>query len=101
MGYIMKDGDSYQPSNGSEGQGFTESWCNQCEREREYRESECEDYKKACDILGASMRYSIKDPDYPKEWIYKDGKPVCTAFVTEGREVHPIDDKTLPLFKDN
>ena len=98
METLREDGKPYQPSNGSEGQDFTESWCNQCEREREYRESEGEDWEKCCPILGASMANSVGDDDYPKEWIYKDGKPVCTAFVTEGRETHPIDDKTLPMF---
>jgi len=27
------------------------------------------------------MCYGVNEPQYPKEWIYKDGKPTCTAFV--------------------
>lgn len=94
----MKDGDPYQPSSGTEGIGFMEGFCVHCEREREYNESEGEDIDKACEILSATMRVDPGHPDYPKQWIYKDGKPVCTAYIAEGKEIPIVDDKTLPMF---
>ena len=68
----------YRPSNGTEGMDFTERFCDQCVHEEKYqRTQEGED---ACVILSNSMRYEIDDPDYPKEWIYQNGRAVCTKF---------------------
>ena len=96
----MKDGKSYQPSNGTEGMGFMENFCFHCEHERECNESEGVDVDKACEILSATMRVDSGHPNYPKEWIYKDGKPTCTAYIEEGKEIPYVDDKTLPMFED-
>lgn len=62
----------YRPSNGTEGCGFIECWCDLCEHEQGNRQ---------CKILTNTMAYDIKDKEYPKEWIYADnGLPICTAF---------------------
>ena len=65
----------YQPSNGSEGDWFTEKFCMKC--------IHCNPDptgKKQCDILCRSLGFNITDPQYPREWIYNDkGKPTCTA----------------------
>ena len=65
---------SYQPSNGTEGMIFCEEWCEKCIHDR----PETEHY---CLILSRSYMFDIDDPEYPKEWIYKDGIPCCTKFA--------------------
>ena len=67
---------SYRPSNGTEGMSFIESWCAQC-----IHDNPDENSPKKCEILTATMFFYPTDPEYPKEWIYQDNEPVCTAFV--------------------
>lgn len=67
---------SYIPSNGTEGMGFTENFCEQCIHQNPDPNS-----PKQCELLLASLFYYPTDPEFPKEWIYKDGKPTCTKFV--------------------
>lgn len=67
---------SYRPSNGSEGEGFMSEFCLQCIHDNPDPNS-----PKKCEILTATMFFYPTDPEYPKEWIYKDGKPRCTNFV--------------------
>lgn len=66
----------YQPSNGSEGANFVETYCMNC--------IHCDpdpDGPKQCKILCASLCYSVDEPGYPKEWIYGDnGEPTCTKW---------------------
>lgn len=67
----------YQPSNGSEGMGFTEHFCDNC-----INQHPDPDNKKQCNILMRTMCYSIKDKEYPEEWIYdENNRPTCTAWV--------------------
>lgn len=78
----------YQPSNGTEGMSFIESWCGKCEHERKVRELTDEGITPAqedyCPILGNTMIYSTDHPGYPREWCYDDnGQPQCTAFQEE------------------
>jgi len=75
-----------------------EAWCNQCERDRAYRESEgCEP---GCEILVNTMAYEVDDPRYPVQWVYgQDGKPRCTAFIPEGETIPFRDDKTIDMFE--
>jgi len=66
----------YQPSNGSEGMGFTSRFCDNCKRE-------CPNDTKTrkCSILTKTMVYDVTDKKYPKEWIYDDNdNPTCTAY---------------------
>ena len=68
----------YCPSNGTEGMEFMERFCLKCEKDAKYQETMSgED---GCQILAKTMLYDINNPEYPKEWIYKNGKPICTAF---------------------
>lgn len=69
----------YQPSNGTEGTMFCESWCERCIHEHWMHTQK--DGDKQCSILTASMLYDVTDAEYPKELQYsqKTG-PVCTAF---------------------
>lgn len=64
----------YRPSNGTEGMGFTETYCMNC--------IHCDpnpDGKKQCDILMRSMCYDLKDKEYPEEWTYdENNRPICT-----------------------
>lgn len=69
-------GKLYQPSSGTEGEGFIDSHCMRC--------IHCDPDphgEKQCTIFGNAVFYSIGDPEYPKEWVYgTDGKPTCTAW---------------------
>lgn len=67
----------YQPSNGSEGMGFTEKFCDNC-----INQHPDPDNPKQCMILCRTMVYSPNDKEYPEEWIYDDNnKPTCTAWI--------------------
>ena len=67
-------GESYRPSNGTEGEMFMAEFCERCMHEG--------DDEKCCDILMRSMCYSKDDPEYPEEWRFDaTGNPTCTAFV--------------------
>ena len=72
----------YRPSNGTEGMGFYENWCDRCVKDRP------EDEDGGCKVLYRSLAYHIDDPEYPDEWVYDaDGNPCCTAFLEEaGKE---------------
>lgn len=95
---MKKPREKYQPSNGTEGMGFMEHWCERCERERPYYEKG----EEGCEILLRSMAFGIDDPQYPSEWTYNDnGSPICTAFIPEGEEVKVRCDKTMDMFGDN
>jgi len=69
----------YRPSNGTEGEWFYGAFCAHCIRESASR-TENADPGDGCDILAATYAFGISDPNYPREWRYVDGKPVCTAF---------------------
>ena len=65
----------YQPSNGTEGMGFVECWCEKC-----VKFPLSSDAKNQCSIFCATLMYDTNDSRYPNQWRYVDGKPVCTAF---------------------
>lgn len=66
----------YRPSNGTEGMGFTEHFCDRC-----INQHPDPDNPKQCMILCRTMIYDIKDDKYPEEWTYDDnGSPTCTAW---------------------
>lgn len=66
----------YQPSNGTEGSSFIDTYCMKC--------MHCDpdpEGKKQCMILCNSMAYDINDPEYPNEWIYDEqDKSKCTKY---------------------
>ena len=69
-------GESYRPSNGTEGAMFQDMFCCQCTKDNLDDEG-----KGGCEIILLSMCHNRDEPEYPKEWIYdKDGQPVCTAW---------------------
>lgn len=73
----MSKNRKYQPSNGTEGEYFTDQFCMQCIHCDPDPEGD-----KQCDILCATLCYNVKDPEYPEEWIYdKEDNPTCTAWV--------------------
>ena len=68
----------YRPSNGTEGEIFMAAWCERCKRDEGFPES-------GCQIIADSMAFAVKDPRYPKEWMYDEGDVFgttarCTAF---------------------
>jgi hypothetical protein len=74
----------YCPSNGSEGEGFEERFCNRCEREAEYRSTG--DGRTGCTILTAAYMFDMKEAEYPSEWITNEkGDSRCTAFEDESK----------------
>ena len=89
----------YRPSNGTEGMDFQDFYCDQCERDRAFRETDYEgDPALGCQILADTFAYDITDPKYPKEWITDEIGPRCTAFTTDPTK--PLRcDKTPDLFE--
>lgn len=71
----------YRPSNGTEGMGFIENWCENCVHEA--------DEDKPCQILGRTMAFQIDDPQYPKEWVETESGPKCTAYREIGKDCGP------------
>lgn len=70
-------GQSYRPSNGTEGEYFSAAFCAQCKAGTGFHDENAA----LCDIAMSSMAFGKDDPEYPKEWIYgEDGQPKCTAF---------------------
>ena len=66
----------YQPSNGTEGMMFTETYCMNCLHCNPDPHG-----KKQCEILLATMLFSTNDPEYPKEWVYDENDdPCCTKW---------------------
>jgi len=77
-------GKKYRPSNGSEGEIFTDYYCARCVRE-EFMHT-MNDNDKKCEILTSTMFFDVDDEKYPSEWQYtKDGQPTCTAFELTNR----------------
>ncbi|MBL4598563.1 MAG: hypothetical protein JKX93_06290 [Rhizobiaceae bacterium] len=70
----MIDAKPYRPSNGTEGDSFIASWCSQCTR---FNVSEPNE---GCEIELRALNHSIGEQEYPVEWCYFDGIPVCTAY---------------------
>ena len=60
----------YRPSNGTEGIYFMEKFCDKCYYDR----------NSDCEILARTLIFDVNDPEYPKEWTYKNNSPVCTKF---------------------
>lgn len=71
----MSEHNSYRPSNGTEGMSFIEEYCMNC-----FHCDPNPEGKKQCEILCASMCFQINEPEYPKEWVYKQGSPICTKW---------------------
>ncbi len=66
----VRAGKPYRPSNGTEGDIFEESYCQDCKR-----------YGEPCMIFGAMLFHEIGEPGYPPEIVYgDDGQPTCKAF---------------------
>lgn len=88
---------SYRPSNGSEGMGFTGEFCDNC-----VHENPDPDSKRKCELLSATMMLDPWEKGYPREWQYTpEGKPTCTAFVkwdwgNDGDPDDPDNPKKLP-----
>jgi|HubBroStandDraft_1064217.scaffolds.fasta_scaffold195405_3 hypothetical protein len=69
----------YRPSNGTEGEIFRCQFCNHCQRDEAFQADP--ENADGCEILAATFRYAVTDPDYPKEWTHDaGGRPTCTAF---------------------
>lgn len=61
---------SYRPSNGTEGMIFMDRFCDRCQG----------DINEDCEILLRTMAFYAAEEGYPEEWVYQEGKPICTAF---------------------
>ncbi len=62
----------FRPSNGTEFVSFMVRWCHNCNNY--YVQSEC-------DIMEKTLVLDDAAAEYPDEWTYRNGTPVCTAFV--------------------
>jgi hypothetical protein len=63
----------YRPSNGTEGECFKGAFCEKCTKDDPDNDS-------FCDIIAETMAYGVDDPEYPREWVYGENGPECTAF---------------------
>jgi len=86
--FAKRSGQSYRPSNGTEGEIFIENWCGDCAM------------SETCTIVAFTMSLTESHPDYPREWMYgDDGQPKCTAHRTVDQETGTVRcDKTMDLF---
>ncbi len=79
----------YRPSNGTEGDMFSASFCDLCARDAEARKAE-PDFSKACKIRTATFAHDREDAAYPAEWIedaddaFPGETARCTAYVPDG-----------------
>ena len=71
----MSEQKKYRPSCGTEGLMFFEKYCANCKHDSKEEEP--------CEIIMYTMFYDIDEPEYPKEWIYQDDKPTCTAHTPQ------------------
>jgi hypothetical protein len=69
----------YRPANGMDGAVFMSRFCDQCERDRDFRENDGD----SCPIAAASVAFDVTDHQYPTEWVEDAGGPRCTAFEKE------------------
>lgn len=100
----------YRPSNGSEGECFRDEFCDQCEHDRLYRETDGNaplnaDGTNGCSIIARTMAYEVTDPLYPVEWRrradateYPDAE--CTAFEPERPAGSPPKETRCTLTKE-
>lgn len=90
--------EKYQPSNSTEGMHFCDKYCYKC-----INHGPDDTDKEGCEILLKTLCLSVKDPDYPEEWTYKEnGEPTCTAYQywdwdTYGDPDHPDNILRRPL----
>lgn len=81
--------EKFQPSNGTVGASFIADWCGTCEHGKH----------EPCDIAVRTMWLKVEDADYPVEWRYVDGNPVCTAHVELGQPLpEPRCEHTVDMF---
>lgn len=73
---MAADSNLYRPSCGTEGAGFIERWCGSCQRDAAFRSDEGD----SCPIVAATMVFAVTDAHYPREWIYGERGPICTAW---------------------
>jgi hypothetical protein len=103
MTIIEAEAEKYRPSNGTDGASFFEEYCSNCARDKAMNgsklEDDCDD-NDLCQIIAATFRCEVTDPEYPHEWCYgKDGFPCCTAFVPAGEPIpEPRCDHTPDMF---
>lgn len=90
----MKDGTQFEPTGPRDEESFHALLCADCERDATWRDTE--EVGSGCLVLAQAFQCEAKDS--PKEWIWKDGKPYCKAYVRPGECVLCIDNLTLPLF---
>ena len=83
-------GDLYRPTNGDEGLAFDTMFCDYCQKDIVWRETQRDG--SGCPIIVAALC----DQD-PPEWIYgPDGQPCCTVFAEIGAP-EPPDPRQLEL----
>jgi hypothetical protein len=73
------DGTPFEHTNGTVGWSWCEDWCFRCVHDAQYSD---EDPQAGCQILARSLAFSPGEPEYPAEWVYQNGRPVCTAYIS-------------------
>lgn len=70
---VMPDASPYRPANGSEGCDFEAVFCDRCTKNDE-------DTERYCPILTNAYCYGVDEDEYPSEWVWCEGYPICTAY---------------------
>jgi hypothetical protein len=85
----VRAGQSYRPSNGTEGEIFHGLWCVGCARDAAFQQFHAGlagnvEEPDGCPIIVAAMAFAEDHPEYPREWQFgPDGQPVCTGFALD------------------
>lgn len=94
----------YQPSGGTEGEIFFNSWCRYCARDKSMNGSkdmdDC-DPEDLCEIIGRTMAFDPDHDEYPREWVMGENGPCCTAFIRAGDEIKIRCELTQDMFGDS
>jgi hypothetical protein len=75
-------GKPYRPSNATEGEWFEARFCDRCDADAPWRDTDGQ--ADACAIHCRTMAFDVSDPNYPSEWVEDESGPRCTAYRPEG-----------------
>ena len=84
-----KSGESYRPSNGTEGAAFMNRFCDRCAY---YQQQSGGFYDCEKGILAQAELFTTDEEEYPDAWIYnEEGWPVCTEYKKDTSKDEPDD----------
>ena len=61
----------YMPTSSDDGEWFMRKFCDKCTKETEGR---------PCEILAKTFAFTKEQKQYPRQWLYHKGSPLCISF---------------------